>query len=142
METLHTPTENEVAEKTQTNQIKKILLIDEDKDCALSTALAEEGYDVVHCDSVHVAWNLVYPHRPHLIILRLYNANGSALSHFRECRALAEGVPIVLAITSAQISRALLKTRQHGAETVLAASSTLESIREALRGLECSTTKI
>jgi len=142
METLHTPTENEVAEKTQTNQIKKILLIDEDKDCALSTALAEEGYDVVHWDSVHEAWNLVYPHRPHLIILRLYNANGSALSHFRECRALAEGVPIVLAITSAQISRALLKTRQHGSETVLVASSTLESIREALRGLECSTTKI
>jgi len=62
METLHTPTENEVAEKTQTNQIKKILLIDEDKDCALSTALAEEGYDVVHCGSGHVAWNLVYPH--------------------------------------------------------------------------------
>src|SRR5882724_2180713 len=89
METLHTPTENEVAEKTQTNQIKKILLIDEDKDCALSTALAEEGYDVVHCDSVHEAWNLVYPHRPHLIILRLYNANGSALSDFGECRALS-----------------------------------------------------
>jgi DNA-binding response OmpR family regulator len=141
METLHTPTENQLVEKIQTNRIKKILLIDEDKDCALSTALADEGYDVVHCDSVHKAWNLVYPHRPHLIILRLY-ANGSALSDFRECRALAEGVPIVLAITSAQISRALLKTLPYGAETVVAVSSTLESVRKALHGLERSTTKI
>ena len=142
METLHTPIKNELAEKTQRNQIKKILLIDEDKDCALSTTLAKEGYDVVHCDSVHEAWNLVYPHRPHLIILRLHSANGSALSDFQECRALAEGVPIVLAITSAQTSRALLKTLQHGAETVLTASSTLESVRKALHGLEHSTTKI
>ena len=139
METLHTPIENELAKKIQTNQIKKILLIDEEKDCALSTALTEQGYDVVHCDSVHEAWNLVYPHRPHLIILRLYNANGSALSDFRECRALADGVPIVLAITSAQISQALLKTLQHGAETVPTASSTLESVRKALHGLEQST---
>jgi DNA-binding response OmpR family regulator len=142
METLHAPTKDELGEKTQTNRIKKILLIDKDNDCALSTALAEEGHDVVHCDSVHEAWNLVYPYRPHLIILRLYNADGSALSDIRECRALAEGVPIVLAITSAQISPALLKTLQHGAETVLAVSSTLESVRKALHGLERSTTKI
>jgi DNA-binding NtrC family response regulator len=124
--------------KREASEIKTILLIENGKYSALSAALAQEGYHVVHCDSVQKAWSFVYPHRPHLIVLRLDNSNGAALAALQECRALAEGVPIVL-VTSAHVNRALRKALQHGAATVLAASWTAESVREALHGLEAST---
>jgi DNA-binding NtrC family response regulator len=138
METLHTQTKKTLTKKTQASEIKKILLIDQDKDSALSAALAQEGYDLVLCDSVQEAWSLIYPYRPHLIILHLRNSNGAGLSDLRECRALAEGVPIVLAI-SAQVNRALIKAMQHGASSVLATSARPESVREVLHHLRAST---
>src|SRR6266542_1886378 len=61
METLHIQTKKTLTKKTQASEIKKILLIDQDKDSALSAALAREGYDLVLCDSVQEAWSLVYP---------------------------------------------------------------------------------
>jgi DNA-binding NtrC family response regulator len=134
METLHIGIETKVTEETQAHEIKKILVIDNDKDSALSTGLTQEKYHVVHCDSVQKAWGLVYPHRPHLIILRLYNSNGAALAELQECRALAEGVPIVVAV-SGHLNPTLVKALQHGAAAVLPALSTPESIRGALRGL-------
>jgi DNA-binding NtrC family response regulator len=137
METLHRQIKKTLTEKTKASAIKKILLIGEDKDSALSAALAREGYDLVHCDSVQKAWSLVYPHRPHLMILHLHDSNGAALSDLQECWALAEGVPIIFA-TSARVKRALIKAIQHGAATVLAASSTPESVREVLHHLETS----
>jgi DNA-binding NtrC family response regulator len=138
METLQIQIKKRLTEKTKVNAIKKILLIDEDKDSVLSDALTREGYDLVHCDSVQQAWSVVYPHRPHLIILRLNNSNGAGLSDLQECRALAEGVPIILAI-SAQVKPALIKAMQHGTSAVLAASSTPESVREVIHHLEAST---
>jgi DNA-binding response OmpR family regulator len=135
METLHTPIKT-LVEKKQTSEISKILLID--KNSAFSTALAHEGYDVVHCDSVQKAWNLVYPRRPHLIILNVYNSNGAALADVQECRALAEGVPIVLVNTS-HISRALLETLEHGAGIVVV--STPESVKKAIYDLKASMIK-
>ncbi|HEV8724757.1 MAG TPA: response regulator [Candidatus Binatia bacterium] len=138
METLQIQIKKRLTEKTKVNAIKKILLIDEDKYSVLSAALAQEGYDLVHCDSVQKAWSLVYPHRPHLIILHLYNSTGAGLSDLQECRALAEGVPIILAV-SAQVEPALIKAMQHGASAVLAAASTPESVREVLHHLEAST---
>jgi len=138
METLHIQTKKTLTKKTQASEIKKILLIDRDKDSALSAALAQEGYDLVLCDSVQEAWSLIYPYRPHLIILHLRNSNGAGLSDLRECRALAEGVPIVLAF-SAQVNRALIKAMQHGASSVLATSSRPESVREVLHHLQAST---
>ena len=81
-----------LTEKTQTNEIKKILLIDKNKASPLSTALQQEGYHLIHCDSVQKAWDLIYPHRPHLIVLHLYDFNnGAGLSDLQECQALAEG---------------------------------------------------
>ena len=131
METLHTPI-NTLVEKTQTSEINKILLID--RDSALSTVLTQEGYDVVRCDSVQKAWNSVYPRRPHLIILNVYNSNGAALSDVQECRALAEGVPILVVTT--HISQALTRAMEHGPGAVVA--STPESIRKAVYDLKAS----
>ena len=141
MEMLLTAIKKKFAEKTQRHQIKRVLLIDGDKDRTLSNALQKEGYDVVRCDSVGEAWNLVYPHRPHLIILTFDNSSRSALSDFQECQALAEGVPIVLA-AAGDISGSFPKNLRHGTEPVLATWSTSESVRAALHGLEDSTTKI
>ena len=138
METLQIHIKKKLTEKTKASAIKKILLIGQDKDSVLSAALAREGYNLVHCDSVQKAWSLVYPYRPHLIILHLYNSTGAGLSDLQECRALAQGVPIILAI-SAQLKPALIKAMQHGASAVLATSSTPESVTEVLHHLEAST---
>ncbi len=93
MEPLHMRIKKALPEKTQTNEIKKILLIDKNKASPLSTALQQEGYHLIHCDSVQKAWDIIYPHRPHLIVLHLYDFNnGAGLSDLQECQALAEGV--------------------------------------------------
>lgn len=97
METQHIHVKKEASEK-------RILLIENAKYSELAAALAQEGCHVVHCDSVQKAWSLVYPQRPHLIVMRLNNPNGAALAALQECRALAEGVPIVL-MTSAHVTR-------------------------------------
>jgi CheY-like chemotaxis protein len=136
METLHTQIKKKLTGKTHAGEPKKILLIEEDKDSALSAILAQEGYDVVHCASVQRAWSLVYPHRPHLIVLYLDDANEAGLADFQECRALAQGVPIVLAI-SAQVNPGRMRALR-GAAAVLAVSSTSESIRGALHSLEAA----
>ena len=110
METIHIENKKKLTEKTLTDEIKKILLIDHNKDSGLSAALAQEGYDVIHCDTVQKAWCLVYPQRPDLIIIHLDNLDGAGFADFQECRALAEGVPIILA-TSAEVNRTLMKSR-------------------------------
>jgi DNA-binding NtrC family response regulator len=134
METQRIEIKKTVAKKIPERKLKRILLIDADKDSAVSTALAREGYGVVHCDSVQKAWSRVYPHRPQVIIFHRYDSHGIDLSDLQECRALAEGVPIIL--TTAHASRALSKAMQHGSAVVLAASSTPESVSEALHHLE------
>ena len=78
MEPLHMRIKKALTEKTQTNEIKKILLIDKNKASPLSTALQQEGYHLIHCDSVQKAWDLIYPHRSHLIVLHLYDFNNGA----------------------------------------------------------------
>jgi DNA-binding NtrC family response regulator len=138
METQQIHIQKTLTEKEQVSGIKKILLIDKDKDSALSAILAREGYDCVHCDSPQKAWSLVYPYPPHLIILHLYNSDGAGLSDLQECRALAERVPIIVAL-SAQAKPALTQAMQHAATAVLAASSTPEGVSEVLHQLEAST---
>ena len=135
METLHTRINKRPSKKPRRNVIKKILLIDNEKSSALATVLEREGYDVVHCDCVQKAWNFVYPLRPHLIILSLRNSNGVALSDLHECRALANGVPIVVA-TSVHPTRALLNALPHGAAAVVADSLTPKIVRATLHDLE------
>jgi DNA-binding NtrC family response regulator len=138
METQQIQINKTLTKKTKASAIKRILLIDEDRDDVLSAALAQEGYDLVNCDSVQKAWSVVYPHRPQLIILRLRNSTEASLSDLHECRALAEGVPIILPI-SAPVNPALIKAIQHGALTVVVSPSTPERVKEALHRLEVST---
>lgn len=111
METLHTLMDKSLNKMPRR---KKILLIDNETNSALATALKREGHHVVHCDCVHNAWNLVYPQRPHLIIFTVHKSDRTALSDLHECRALAGGAPIVLA-TSVDASQALLNALPPGA---------------------------
>jgi DNA-binding response OmpR family regulator len=77
MQTMHIENERKLSEKEQTGKIKQILLIDDDKQDGLSATLAQEGYDVIHCDAVQKAWSLVYPQRPRLIIIHLRDLDGA-----------------------------------------------------------------
>jgi len=123
-----------LSEKVPTDQTRKILLIDHNKSSALSAALAQQGYDVIHCNAVQKAWCLVYPQRPHLIVIHLNHLDGAGLADFQECRALAEGVPIILA-TSAQVDETIMKALQHGAAAILDLPLIPANIRETLRDL-------
>jgi DNA-binding NtrC family response regulator len=118
------------------SDIQKVLLIGNDKnrDIALLVGLTGGGYHVVYCDSVKKAWPLVYPHRPDVIILRLGNADASGLADLQECRALAEGVPIVVTI-GGQVSPNVMPALQHGAAVVVPEVATPDSIRRAFEGL-------
>ena len=135
MQTMHIENLRQFTEKAQPNKIRQILLIDGNKDSALSATLAQEGYDVIHCDAVQKAWSLVYPQRPHLIIIHLDDVDGAGLADLQECKALAEGVPIILA-TSAQVNDTHMKVLQHRAAAILDLPSMPETIREALHDLE------
>ena len=141
METLHTLVKKSIGQRPGGQEIKKILLIDNEPNSALATALERDGHHVVRCDCVQNAWNLVYPQRPHFIILSIHKFDGAALSDVHECRALAGGVPIVLA-TSAHISRALRNALPRGAAAAVAVAdlSTPESVRAMLRDPQHSTT--
>jgi DNA-binding NtrC family response regulator len=135
MQTMHIENKKKLTKKTPTVESKKILLIDDNKDSALSTNLAREGYDVIHCDVVQKAWSLVYPQRPHLIIIHLDDLEGPGLADLEECKALGEGVPIILA-TSAQVNDTLMKVLQHRAAAILDLPSMLQTMRKALHDLK------
>ena len=135
MRTMHIENKKRLTEKVLTDQIKKILLIDHNKGSALSAVLAHEGYDVIQCDTVKKAWCLVYPQRPHLIVIHLNHLDGAGVADFQECRALAEGVPIILA-TSAQVKETLMRVLQHRPAAVLDLPLLPATIRETLHDLE------
>src|SRR5262249_50638447 len=135
MQTMHIENKKRLTEKAATDQMKKILLIDYDKGSALSAALTQEGYDVIHCNAVQKAWCLVYPQRPHLIVIHLDDLDGAGLADFQECRALAEGVPIILA-TSARVNETLMKVLQHRSAAILDLPLIPATIRETLHDLE------
>jgi DNA-binding response OmpR family regulator len=137
MRTVHIENKKKLTEKVPTDQIKKILLIDRNKSSALSDVLAQEGYDVIQCDAVQKAWCLLYPQRPHLIVIHLDNLDGAGLAEFQECRALAEGAPIILA-TSARVNETLMKVLQHRTAAILDLPLMSATIRETLHNLEVS----
>jgi DNA-binding NtrC family response regulator len=142
METLHSQIEKTFKEKVvewiPAGEIKKILLIDGNKNSALSAVLSQEGYHVVHCDSVQKAWSFIYPYPPHLIIVHLDDLNRAGLDDLEECWALAEGVPIILA-TSAQVNQTVMEAVQHRAAGILALPSMMKTSAEALDEPEVAT---
>ena len=79
---------------------KKILLIDDHPDISLFTALQEDGNVVIACESPDKALSLVIPYQPHFIIVHLYHSSKRDLAILQECRALAEGIAIIVAMSN------------------------------------------
>jgi CheY-like chemotaxis protein len=132
MESLATQVKKALAQMSRAGQIRRILLVDENLNSRLASQLALDGRYRVHCASVQDAWNLVYPYPPHVIVLHVYNAGTAALADFQECRALAGGVPIVLAI-SAAATQDFLRSARHGSTLVLAAPPNASASSSAVK---------
>ncbi len=117
---------------------KRILLIGENPDIAFFTGLQQEGYEVIACESPQKAWNLVFPYRPDFIIVHLHHPSRRDIAILQECRALAEGVPIIVA-TSVPGNEALMKALEEGATAFLSLPVKPQTIRKVLDELEPST---
>jgi DNA-binding NarL/FixJ family response regulator len=117
---------------TRVDKTKKILLIGSTKSAALLNR--QETYRVFQCDTVRQAWNLVYRHRPHLIVLDLAKSALGGLSALQECRALAGPVPIVVVVPS-HLTRPLAEALEHRVITVTSASSIARSVGKALQSV-------
>ena len=122
MESLASQVKRALAEMSRTGELHRILLIDKDPQSRLASQLALDGRHRVHCASVQEAWHLIYPHPPQAIVLHLYDTGAAALADFHECRALAGGAPIVLALSGAP-TRDLIESARHGTVLVLAAGA-------------------
>ena len=96
----------------------KILLIGEDPDIPLFTALQKEGYEAIASESPDKAWPLVYAFRPHLIIVHLRHPSRNDIATLQECRVLAEGIPIVVA-TSVPGHETIMRALEEGATSFL-----------------------
>jgi DNA-binding NtrC family response regulator len=92
----------------------KILLIGEDPDIPLFTALQKEGYEAIASESPDKAWPLIYAFRPHLIIVHLRHPSRNDIATLQECRVLAEGIPIVVA-TSVPGHETIMRALEEGA---------------------------
>ena len=96
----------------------KILLIGENPDIPLFTALQKEGYEAIASESPDKAWPLVYAFRPHLIIVHLRHPSRNDIATLQECRVLAEGIPIVVA-TSVPGHETIMRALEEGATSFL-----------------------
>lgn len=115
-------------------------MIDDNPDIALSTALQQEGYEVATCESPQKAWDLVYPFRPHAIIVHLHRPSARDVAILQECRALAEGVPVIVA-TSVPGYETIVKALEEGATAFLFLPIKPLAIRKVLDGLGTSVNK-
>jgi DNA-binding NtrC family response regulator len=82
---------------------ERVLLIDGKSDAPLVGRLEQQGYEVITCESPQKAWGLVYPIRPHFIILHLEEPSSRDVYALQECRALADGVPVIIATGASRI---------------------------------------
>jgi DNA-binding NtrC family response regulator len=105
-------------EKKTTEARTKILLIGENPDLRLFTALQEEGYEAIASESPEKAWPLVYAFRPHLIIVHLRHPSRNDIATLQECRVVAEGIPIVVA-TSVPGHETIMRALEEGATSFL-----------------------
>ncbi len=125
-----------MAEKSNEKR-EKVLLIEEKPDKPLIDGLEEQGYDVITCDCPQKAWGFVYPSRPHLIILHLEEPSSRDIYALQECRALADGVPVVIATGASRI-QAFTKQLGKGALRFLSLPLKANAAREILRSFERS----
>jgi DNA-binding NtrC family response regulator len=105
--------------KKKTTEVRtKILLIGENPDIQLFTALQKEGYEAIASESPEKAWPLVYAFRPHLIIVHLRHPSRNDIATLQECRIVAEGIPIVVA-TSVPGHETVMRALEEGATSFL-----------------------
>lgn len=97
---------------------RKILFIGPNADLALFTALQREGYKTVACESPQQAAARIGEFRPHLIVVHLSHSSGSGMSTLRECRLMAERVPIVVT-TSVPGHETVMRALEEGATSFL-----------------------
>lgn len=119
---------------------KKILVIDHQRDTALFVALQQEGYEVIACESAQKAWGLVYPFRPHFIVVHLHHPSRRDMLVLQECHAMAEGVPIIVA-TSVPGNEAVMKALEEGATAFVSLPMEPQTIRKVLDELQPSTSE-
>ncbi len=110
---------------------KRIVLIDDQGDPALFSGLQQDGYEVIACDSAQKAWGLVFPFRPQLIVLHLHQLSRRDTLSLQECRALADGVPIVIA-ASVPGHESIRLAMEEGATSFLSLPAKPEAIRRVL----------
>ncbi len=96
----------------------KILLIGENPDLQLFTILQNEGYEAIASESPQKAWPLVYAFQPHLIIVHLRHPSRNDIATLQECRAVARGIPIVVA-TSVPGHETVMRALEEGATSFL-----------------------
>lgn len=115
----------------------KILLIGENPDSQFFTALQHEGYEAIICESPQKARSLVYAFRPHLIVVNLRHPSRNDISTLQECRAMIEGIPIVVA-TSAPGHEAVMRALEEGATSFLSLPVEGAKIKKILDDLVAS----
>ena len=72
-------------------------MIGENPDIPLFTALQKEGYEAIACESPQKASLLVHAFQPRLIIVHLRHPSRNDIVTLQECRAIADGIPIMVA---------------------------------------------
>lgn len=116
---------------------EKILLIDEKSDTPLIGGLEQQGYEVMSCESPQKAWGFVYPIRPRLIILHLEQPNSRDIYALQECRALADGVPVIIATGASRIQAFVDELGKHALRFIPLPLKS-NAIREILHGVQTS----
>jgi DNA-binding NtrC family response regulator len=124
--------------KKKTTEVRtKILLIGENPDLLLFTALQKEGYEAIVSESPQKAWPLVYAFRPHLIIVHLRHPSRNDIATLQECRVVAEGIPIVVA-TSVPGHETVMRALEEGATSFLSLPVEGAKIKKVLDDLVAS----
>lgn len=119
---------------------KKILVIGDKGHTQLFSSLQEEGYEVIACESAQKAWGLVYPFRPHFIVVHLHHPSQRDMAVLQECHAMAEGVPIIVA-TSVPGNEAVMQALEEGATAFLSLPMEPQSLRKVLDELQPATSE-
>ena len=104
--------------KKTTQARTKIMFIGENPDSNFFTALQQEGYEAIASESPQQAWPLIYGFRPDLIIVHLRHPSRSDIATLQECKAMASGVPIVVA-TSVPGHETVMRALEEGATSFL-----------------------
>jgi len=116
---------------------ERVLLIDGKSDAPLVARLEQQGYAVTTCESPQKAWGFVYPIRPHFIILHLEEPSNRDIYALQECRALADGVPVIIATGASRID-ALMRELGKGNSRFVSLPLKPNALRKIRHELESS----